>query len=333
MLGFVGPVNVIIYHFEEHAVRKAFRQTPINRWFGVLVAASASLAGGNAAATVPDVLVSIKPVHSLVAGVMEGVGQPALLIEGSASPHMYAMAPSDARKIRNADLIFWIGAVLESSVQKALRLVQHAAVVEVITAEDITVLSARQGGVWGDPEHQNASTTKGHHADPHVWLDPDNARQIVRLAVAKLSEIDRRHASVYEANGKRVLSRLQALDSELKAQLSVVREAPYVVFHDAFQAFEHHFRTNAVGAVTVSPERPPGARRLREIRAKIIQSNARCVFTEPQFKPAVMEAIVEGISIKTAVLDPLGVNIVAGADAYFVLMKAIADTLSSCLSD
>ena len=279
----------------------------------------------------PDVVVSIKPIHSLLAGVMKGVGKPKLLIEGAVSAHVYTMTPSDARKLSAADVVFWVGKPLEPYLEKAIQsLAANAHIVTLLEQREILVASERTDGDWN---HDNHEPSDHHATDPHIWLDPTNAKQIVRLAVTKLSQLDPNHANVYAANGAELISRLDHIDTEIAAKLAPINAVPYMVFHDAYQGFEKHFGTHAVGSITINPERKPGARRLGEIRARVRDRKVRCVFAEPQFEPTLIGTITQGTSAKIGTLDPMGADITAGPEAYFILINAMADALLTCLSD
>ena len=313
-----------------------------------LLLAAASLASARAAGEVPQVVVSLKPVHSLIAGVMSGVGEPTLLIPGSASPHAYSLRPSDARSLREADLVFWVDPGMETFLEKPLE--SLAGVAEVVTlsrVEGIALLKNRAGGTWeshDEAEHEDSDDHQDHgghdeaeeHAhgvyNLHIWLDTDNATAIVEAAVSTLSRLDPQHATSYARNGEAVIGRLTALDRELRSDLEPVRETPFVVFHDAYHYFEKHYGLNAVGSITVSPERAPGANRLSQIREKIGGLSAACVFTEPQFSPKVVRTVIDGTSARLAVLDPLGVDYPAGPEAYFALMRDLAGSLRKCLA-
>ena len=166
----------------------------------------------------------------------------------------------------------------------------------------------------------------------HIWLDPENARGMVRGIVSALSDADSANAARYEANGDRLVAALDSLDGEIAASLAPVKSQPYIVFHDAYQYFEAHFDINGVGAISVDPERAPGAKRVATLRDKIADLQAACVFSEPQFEPAVVATVIEGTSAKTGELDPLGANQPAGPKAYFGLMRDLAENLIECLS-
>lgn len=281
----------------------------------------------------PRAVASVVPVHAIVAGVMTGVASPDLIVRGAGSPHTYAMRPSDARRLEAADLVFWVGGALETFLAKPLAALSgETKVVTLIDSDALTRLAVHSGGT------REESSTDGHRHegsayrfDPHVWLDPANAAAIAKIAAAELSMIDPARRAAYTANAERFIARIEVLDAELRALLAPVARLPYAVFHDAYRYFERRYDLNAVGSVTLSPERTPGARRLREIRATMVATGARCLFTEPQFGPAMVETLIADTDVRTAVLDPLGVGLDPGPGAYFTLMRQLAISLHDCL--
>ena len=305
----------------------------------IALAIAICLAAPAASSAAPRVAVSLKPLHSLVAGVMEGVGSPELLLRGAGSPHAYSLKPSEARLLAGADILFWVGGSLESFLEKPLgTLGSKAKVVAALQAPGVALLPAREGGAWEEQHagHGEAGSREAGHGvedvpDGHVWLDPSNAKAIARAAAGALGQVDPANRERYDANAARLAARIDALDTELTALLIPVRGVPYVVFHDAYQYLERRYALRAVGSVAVSPDRSPGAKRVREIREKIQRLEARCVFGEPQFPPALLASLTEGTEARTGELDPLGAGIPAGPDAWFVLMRAIGASLASCL--
>lgn len=299
-----------------------------------------------ALATQPQIVTSIKPVHSLVAGVMQGVGEPLLLVSGGASPHDYSLKPSEARAIDQAQVVFWIGPDLESFLIRPLDNVKDKIrVVALLDAPGMTVLPLREGGAWephGHDEHGHETPEDGddhehehvHQADhdPHVWLDPVNAIAMVRRIMTVLGEVDVAHRADYQRNGAALIERLDRLNQRLATELAPVRQQPYLVFHDAYQYFEQRYDLDAIGSVTMSAERRPGAKRVADIQARIRDLQVRCVFSEPQFQPALVETIIAGSAARRGVLDPLGAELPPGPDAYFQLLQGLATSLHACLS-
>jgi zinc transport system substrate-binding protein len=285
----------------------------------------------DAAIAAPRVVVTVKPLHSLVAGVMAGVGEPDLIVRGAGSPHTYSLKPSEARLLERAQVIFWVGESLETFMEKPLSVLgSRARIVQAMQVPGITLLAGREGGAWDHHEGHDAAA-HGHDAreqplhagehvaatyDGHLWLDPANASLIARNAAQVLGQMDPGNHGRYAANAEALVARIDALDAGLKAALAPVRDIPFVVFHDAYQYFEKSYSLRAVGSITVSAERKPGARRVKEIRDTIRGLGARCVFSEPQFSPAVLGTLLEGT---------------AGPDAYFTLMRSLGTALAECL--
>ena len=264
----------------------------------------------------PEVVVSLKPIHSIVAAVMTGIATPRLVIEGGASPHGYALRPSAAVALARADLVFWVGEELELFLARPIAALAGAA--EVVTLGDLPGLANVPRGEAGG-------------FDPHIWLDPANARLISHAAADALTAADPANRARYESNAAAFADRLDILDGELRATLAPVVGLPYVVFHDAYGHFERHYGLAAIAAVTVNPQNKPGAKRITEIRQSMAALGVRCLFAEPQFAPALAKTIIEGTGARLAVLDPLGANLETGPEAYFAIMRGLAASLRDCL--
>lgn len=296
----------------------------------------------------PNVVASIKPVHSLVAAVMAGVGEPTLIVKGSASPHTYALRPSDAGALESADVVFWTGHGMELFLGDALdTLAGKATVVELADAPGITLLPMREGGAFeahshgseghDDHDHEGHDHEGHDHAheegegDMHFWLDPENAKLMVTQIATTLSEADPENAAAYQANAKAELVKLDDLEAELTATLAPLADKPFVVFHDAYQYFESRFGLDVAGSVTVTPDVMPGAARIDELKAKVAELGATCVFAEPNFEPTIIRAITEGTEAKSGVLDPEGGALEEGVDLYPNLLRGLATSLVDCL--
>jgi len=287
-----------------------------------LLVTAISLFGVNAQAAPPLVVATIPPVHSLVAGVMEGIGVPHLLLSGAASPHNYALRPSAARRLQSARIVFWVGPALEGFLSRSLAaLAGKARVVTLMQAPGMDLLAARG-------RHHGERTDS---PDPHFWLNPGNARRIVVLAADVLAGEDPQNATAYRSNAARVKARLDTLAQRMKGRFAGTTIAPYILFHDGFQYLERALGLSAAGFVTVAPDRPPGARHLRDIRAVITGASATCVFSEPQFEPRLIRALVEGTGARIGALDALGSGLQAGPGLYFQLMEGNIGALGDCL--
>ncbi|MFD2236403.1 zinc ABC transporter substrate-binding protein [Aureimonas populi] len=291
------------------------------------------LSAGPSLAEPPRVVASIKPIHSLVAAVMQGVAEPELLLDGAVSPHTYAMRPSDAGKLAEADMVVWAGAGVESFLGRALAtLAPGAEIVEAGSLKGLKRLAYREGGLF-EP-HDHAEDGHGHDdmPDAHVWLDPANAQVIVAALGERLAAADPGNAEAYRENAGAMHARLGALDGEIAERMAPVAGRRFLVFHDAFQYFEEAYGLQATGSVVVSPEIAPGARRVAELQARITETGTRCLVAEPQF-PREMVDMLAADGTRIAVLDPNGAAIEAGPLQYEEMMRANAAALAACLAD
>ena len=320
----------------------------ITRCFRLGLAAAAFAGGAIAGPAAADIRVvaSIKPVHSLVSAVMAGVGKPHLLMRGKASPHTFTMRPSDAAALQEANVVFLIDEAMETTLARAIdALAGKARVVALADAKGLIRRPLREGGAFeADPEHDQDKGDKdhareeagGHHDhgefDMHVWLDPVNAWTMGRAIADTLSQADPANAAKYKANARALLPRLDALTAQISAAVAPVRGKPFVVFHDGYRYFEDHFGLNAVGSMVVSPGRSPGAKRLRQLRAKIRELGVACVFAEPQFDKRIVNVVVEGTKVRPGTADPLGAAIKDGPELYFTLLRNMAAAFTDCLS-
>ncbi|MEM7300656.1 MAG: zinc ABC transporter substrate-binding protein [Pseudomonadota bacterium] len=413
------------------------------RFLKTLLLTSTLLSAGALSAQADvKVVASIKPIHSLVAAVMDGVGKPGLIVEGAGSPHTYALKPSQAKELEVADVVFWVGHDLEAFLEKPLEAIAAKATkIELLDAHDLVKHKFREGGAFDAHDHESedghddhghekkaeddhhdhdhekkaeddhhdhghekkaeddhhdhdhekkaeddhhdhdhekkaeddhhdhghekkaeddhhdhghekkaeddhhdhghekkAEAGHGHDEhdhgefDPHVWLDPVNAKALVHEIEEALAKADPENAAKYEANAKTVSTKLDALVKEVSTELTPVKGKPFVVFHDAYQHFEKRFGMTAIGSITVSPEVMPGAERIKELKGKVSELNAVCVFSEPQFEPKLVTTVAEGTSAKTGVLDPLGTSIGDGPELYFTLIRNMAASFKDCLS-
>jgi len=342
---------------------------------GLAASTAALFLAPTMALAAPQVVVSIKPVHSLVAAIMKGVGEPALIVEGAASPHTYSLKPSNARALENANLVFWVGHGLEAFLDKPLEaLAGKATVVELEDVPGLVRLPFREGGAFeahdhgheGDTGHDEHAAHDDHadeqhaadghaaeehageeHAgeahdhdhdhehggiDMHLWLDPMNAKAMAAAIESALVTADPENAERYKANGAALAAEIDALDKEIAATVQPVADKPFIVFHDAYQYFEHRYKVRVAGSITVSPETMPGAERVAEIHGKVKELGAACVFAEPQFEPKLVSVVTEGTDAKAGTLDPEGGALEAGPGLYPELMRNLANPLKECLS-
>jgi zinc transport system substrate-binding protein len=288
-----------------------------------LLIASFALLGGNAQADL-RVVTSIKPVHSLVAAVMAGVGTPQVLVSGRDSPHSYSLRPSDAAALQAADVIFWIGPTFETFLQKPVEALPHKAnIVSLIDAPGLQLLPVRTGaGFDGD--------SAGPY-DGHIWLDPENAKSMVAAIAASLASADPDHRQQFAHNAEALTAHLTLLESKFVTETAPLAGKPFITFHDATQYFEKRFGLSAVGVIALHPENPPGAKAIQALRQRIREGGAVCVFAEPSFDHTLVDVVTEGTHAKTGVLDAEGALLEPRPHLYDEMLEGLASAFKICL--
>ncbi|MGD1464050.1 zinc ABC transporter substrate-binding protein ZnuA [Vibrio harveyi] len=271
------------------------------------------------------VLTSIKPIQMITTELTEGVTAPDVLLQNNASPHDYALRPSDVQKVAAADLVIWYGHDLEPFLEKVVTDRGNT-----LTLSQIPGLSLREFG--SEHSHDHDGHDHGTH-DPHFWLGVETVQQVANAIAHKLAEVDPVHADTYANNLKKFEVKLNATDSEIKQQLAPAKDKGYFVFHDAYGYFEERYGLNQMGHFTVSPDRKPGAKTLIRIRKTLGTGDVACVFSEPQFTPAVIESVMRGSNVRSGVLDPLGSEVEVKSGSYFEFLKGMSNSFSQCLSE
>jgi len=301
------------------------------------------------------VVTSIKPIHSLASYLMDGVGKPDLIVDGFNSPHGFSMKPSHAKMLQNADLIFWIGEDLESFLEKPLNsIAKKAEKIELIEIKGLNVLKFRERNIFDEHDHDDHAKKEDDHDDhddhakkedahedhdgheghghgeydPHIWLDPINAKVILKEMTEHLIENDLKNASTYKSNLDKALNDIDKLTIDVMTELN--ESTSSIVFHDAYQYFEERFNVKILGAFTVNTDVMPGAEQLSEIREIIEHDKVKCIFSEPQFNPDIIKVVAKDMNIKTGVVDPLGATLNPGKDLYFDLIRNMSASFKGC---
>ena len=321
------------------------------------------------------VVATIKPIHSLASYLMDGVGKPDLIVDGYASPHGFALKPSHAKMLQDADIIFWVGENIENFLEKPLKsIAKNAEKIELMEIKKLTKLKFRERNIFdehddhGHDDHAKKDDhddhdhdkkghkeddhddhdhdKKGHkeeghddhghghegHAhgefDPHIWLDPMNAKIILDEMAIHLIENDQKNEKKYKENLKSAHKDLDKLTKKIKSDLN--KDFKSVVFHDAYQYFEKRFGINILGAFTVNTDVMPGAEQLAKIREVIEHDKVSCIFSEPQFNPDIIKAVAKDMNIATGVIDPLGATLDPGKDLYFDLINNMSKSFKGC---
>lgn len=282
-------------------------------------------------AKTPSILVTIKPIHSLVSGLTLGISRPALLIEGTQSPHDYALKPSDRRLLNEADLIIYTGPAIEGFMHTLENKLDKKRLLALSELPGIKTLPVR-------PQHslkQEMDHDHHHHdsaIDGHIWLSIENAKTISQQLYQWLIKIDGDNRDRYTTNLQRQLDELNALQGQIRQQLIPVKQKPFMIYHDAFQYFEQEFGLQRSFFVTPSPEQQPGIKQVQHLRSIIRENKLKCIFYEPPYVPGILKTITEDQPVKVLPLDPTGAQLTADDRLYFTLMHNIASQLQTCLS-
>ena len=308
------------------------------------------------------VVASIKPIHSLASYLMDGIAKPDLIVDGYASPHGFALKPSHAKMLQNADIVFWVGEDLENFLEKPLSsIAKKAEKIELLEVKGLNKLKFRERNIFDDHEdhddhghkkkddhddhdhdshakkkdghddHDDHDGHEGHNHgefDPHIWLDPINAKVILFEMSKHLIENDPSNETAYRANLSKAYKEIDKLTKDVTAELN--ESTASIVFHDAYQYFEKRFNVNILGAFTVNTDVLPGAEQLSEIREVIEHDKVACVFSEPQFNPDIIKAVAKDMNIKTGIVDPLGATLNPGKTLYFDLIKNMSKSFKGC---
>ncbi|MEO4014722.1 zinc ABC transporter substrate-binding protein [Pseudomonas rossensis] len=303
----------------------------MSRLFSIFVAFVASfLLMGSAHAEV-KVLTSIKPLQLIAAAVQDGVAIPEVLLPPGASPHNYALRPSDVRKVQSVDLVYWIGPSMEGFLPRVL----NGRTLPSVAVQDLPGLKLRH---FAKDSHSHAEEADEHDhdhrpgsLDAHLWLSPVNARVIATKMVADLSAADPANAARYQSNLKAFDERLDAMDLRLKARLAGIAGKPYFVFHEAFDYFEDAYGLKHAGVFSVAAEVQPGAQHVAAMRTRLQEVGKTCVFSEPPLRPRLAETLVAGLPVKLAELDALGGYTPATAQGYEQVLEKLGNDLAGCL--
>lgn len=283
---------------------------------------------GSAQAAPPKVIASIKPLHSLVATVMEGVAEPGLLVEGNLSIHSFTLKPSQRQKIEDAEVIFYIGGALESFLPHLLEAEHPNRIAIPMMDEGMQLLPNRKEAIHTSHEHNEHS----HGAyDPHIWLSPENAKHILQVVSRELSVRYPEYAKQFQQNTHLAQTRIELQTLAIQKLLAPVKDKQFIVFHDAYQYFEKTYGLKSIASVTLQPEESISANRMSDLLKLLEDKKVDCLFGEPNMAPRLMQQLNVSGLLKAGTLDPEGITLKQGKDLYFVLIQNLANNVAACL--
>ncbi|SEL33711.1 zinc transport system substrate-binding protein [Kosakonia sacchari] len=301
-------------------------------------ALSAALFAGTAQTANADVVASLKPLGFIAAAIADGVTTTEVLLPDGASEHDYSLRPSDVKRLQNADLVFWVGPEMEAFMARSVQQISEQKQVSMAGLAGVKPLLMKGADEdeheHGDDHHDGEKSDEHHHHgdyNMHLWLSPEIARLSAVAIHDKLVEVMPQSRARLDANLQAFEASLTQADKQAGNELAPLKGKGYFVFHDAYGYFERHYGLTPLGHFTVNPEIQPGAQRLHEIRTQLVEQKATCVFAEPQFRPAVVEAVARGTSVRMGTLDPLGISIKLGKESYPQFLAQLTHQYASCL--
>ncbi|AIM22222.1 zinc ABC transporter substrate-binding protein [Serratia sp. OLHL2] len=309
-----------------------------NKWLQRTLLASALVMAGPLSSASAAVVTTIRPLGFIASAIADGVTPTEVLLPDGASPHDFALRPSDIQRLRSADLVLWVGPDMEAFLTKAL--VPISATRKLAISELPAVKPLLMKGEDDDDHdhageaHNHADDDHGHHHgeyNMHVWLSPEVAKVTAIAIHDRLLELMPQNKDKLDANLRQFENLLTQTDKNVGNMLTPVQGKGYFVFHDAYGYFEKHYGLSPLGHFTVNPEIQPGAQRLHQIRTQLVEQKAVCVFAEPQFRPAVINAVAKGTTVRSGTLDPLGIGIALGKDSYGKFLTQLSSQYVSCL--
>lgn len=309
-----------------------------NKKGGFLTLTAMAFATSAALPAHADIVASIKPVGFIASAIADGVTPVEVLLPDGASEHDYALRPSDVKRLQNADLVVWVGPEMEAFMTKSAASLPEKKNLEIVQISGVKPLLLRGGEDddhhdHDDAEHDHDEAHHHHHGEfnMHLWMSPEIAKKTAVAIHGKLLELMPQDKAKLDANLQHFEAELADTDKRIISQLAPVKDKGYFVFHDAYTYFEKHYGLSPTGHFTVNPEIQPGAQRLHQIRTQLVEKKAVCVFAEPQFRPAVIDAVARGTQVRKGTLDPLGSDISLGKDSYVKFLSQLSSQYETCL--
>ncbi len=284
-----------------------------------------------------DVVTSVRPLAFIAAAITDGITETNVLLPDGVSPHSYAMRPSDIQRLSNADLFIWIGPDMEVFLTQSIKKLNKNQYITLTTIPQITQLIAHNEEDQDEENHANHGSEGSHDihdhhtSDMHIWMSPQIARQIATVLSVELAKRYPSKQNEIKRNLHEFNVKLEQTEEKIGNMLIPFKRTGYFVFHDAYGYFERSFGLAPLGYFTINPEIQPGAQRLNQIREILKQNRAECIFSEPQFKPKVIETVTRGTHVRHGILDPLGSNIELHKNSYMQFLEQLSQQFANCL--
>ncbi|MCV3769409.1 MAG: zinc ABC transporter substrate-binding protein [Wolbachia pipientis] len=264
------------------------------------------------------VVATIKPIHSLVASVTDKILEPVLL-DYTTSAHNYILKPSDASNLEFGDVIFYVDDNLETFIKAFAR--KNKELVQLSKA--VNLLPARPHSF------SKYIIDVQNEKDLHIWLSLENAKNMVYYINTILSNIDKENSHRYNHNANKAVERIDQEIEKIANELSDLKDKRYIVTHDAYQYFEKYFNLNHPSVIlSIEEDAYMGMRSLMKLKKIMKEEDIKCIFSpsrEDSIKPKAFSD-----DIKIAILDPIGLGIEPGKDAYLAIINSMIEGFKSC---
>ncbi|AMA64789.1 High-affinity zinc uptake system protein ZnuA precursor [Candidatus Arsenophonus lipoptenae] len=289
--------------------------------------------------TYADVVTSIRPLGFIAAAITDGVTNVKILLPDGISPHDYFLKPSDLIKIKTADLFIWVGSDLETFLKKPLSQLPNHKRVSLIEDQAIKKLLLKNTNhnhvIDNNLPDKNRKNIFHYHShaeyNMHIWLSPCIARIIANIIHHRLVILYPKYKKYFDKNLRYFEEQITKTDENLNKMLQTIKYKRYFVFHDAYSYFEKRYSLASLGYFIINPNIHPGAKKLHKIRTTLIQEKAICVFAEPQFRPAIIQAVIKDTNVHMGTLDPLGGGIELNKDSYVEFLAKLSNQFKNCL--
>jgi len=247
------------------------------------------------------------------------------LMTGLESEHTYSPRPSDIVAVRKAHLLLEVGVGLEVWVTSLVKNAGNSRLRVVTTSKGI--------GLVRDRDNEVQETGESHHGgNPHIWLDPENAKIMVRHITEALTHVDPQHAAEYRDHQADYLRQLDQVEGELLRRVKALSDRRLIVYHPAWPYFARRFGFRVVDAIVLQSGAEPSAHHLQKLIARIRKDGIRVIVSEPQMNPKIPEMLARETQARVVVLSALP-GAIPGTETYLNLLRynvgQLADALQS----
>jgi zinc transport system substrate-binding protein len=278
-----------------------------------------------------NIVVTIKPLYSLVAHLTEGIDKPTLLLKNLQTPHQYNVRPSERRLLSKADIIIWLGPELEPQLSKIIQQPDDdTIVISAIQAKNLKLLNKRSRHSHDKHQTESMEHKDINTLDPHIWLSAHNAVQISKYISERLIAQNPKNTRRYQSNLHLLLNKIEQTKKTIKTIIND-NEQPFIAMHDAFQYFENEYGLNYIDSISNNHETGTSLKHMQQIKDQIDKKHIQCLVYQPP-KPSIIDKLTKQTTIKAAELDPLGHHVKTDKNAWFEIMKNMSTRFNTCLN-